>query len=109
MTNSRTTQARIKGYFGRGSRIVYPPVDVARFRPGQSGDYYLVLSELISHKRIDMAVDVFSRLGLPLVVAGSGPDLRRLRRPGRAQRALRRPRERRRGGATCSPGVAPFC
>lgn len=80
VTNSQTTQARIKGFFGRSSRIVHPAVEVERFRPGSPGDYYLVLSELISHKRIDTAVDVFNRLGLPLVVAGDGPDLRRLRR-----------------------------
>jgi glycosyltransferase involved in cell wall biosynthesis len=80
VTNSQTTQARIKGFFGRGSRIVYPPVEIDRFTPGTHGDYYLVLSELISHKRIDTAVDVFNRLGLPLVVAGDGPDQRRLRR-----------------------------
>jgi glycosyltransferase involved in cell wall biosynthesis len=79
VTNSNTTQARIKSYFGRRSRVVYPPVELDRFRPGTPADYYLVLSELISHKRIDMAVDVFNRLGLPLVVAGDGPDVRRLR------------------------------
>jgi glycosyltransferase involved in cell wall biosynthesis len=79
VTNSKTTQARIKHYFGRASGIVYPPVQVDRFRPGEPGDYYLVLSEVISHKRIDTAVEAFSRMGLPLVVAGDGPDLRRLR------------------------------
>ncbi len=34
ITNSRTTQARIRSYFGRDSRIVYPPVETERFRPG---------------------------------------------------------------------------
>jgi glycosyltransferase involved in cell wall biosynthesis len=80
VTNSRTTQARIKAYFGRESRIVHPPVELERFTPGTPGDYYLVLSELIFHKRIDAAVEAFNRLGLPLVVAGDGPALRRLRR-----------------------------
>ena len=80
VTNSRATQARIKGYFGRSSTIVYPPVELDRFSPGTPGDYYFILSELISHKRIDTAVDTFNRLGLPLVVAGDGPDLKRLRR-----------------------------
>src|SRR5215203_1607037 len=32
------------------------------------------------HKRIDMAVQAFNRLRLPLVIAGDGPDMRRLRR-----------------------------
>ena len=80
LTNSRVTQARIKSYFGRDSRIVYPPVATERFEPGPVGDHYLVLSELVSHKRIDTAVHAFNRLRLPLVIAGDGPDRRRLKR-----------------------------
>jgi glycosyltransferase involved in cell wall biosynthesis len=80
VTNSRTTQARIRAYFGRESAVVHPPVDTGRFEPGQVGESYLVLSELMPHKRIDMAVHAFNRLRLPLVVAGDGPDMRRLRR-----------------------------
>jgi glycosyltransferase involved in cell wall biosynthesis len=80
LTNSRVTQARITSYFGRESRIVYPPVATDRFAPGPVGDHYLVLSELISHKRIDTAIRAFNALGLPLVVAGAGPDRRRLSR-----------------------------
>jgi glycosyltransferase involved in cell wall biosynthesis len=44
------------------------------------GDHYLVLSELMHHKRIDTAVHAFNELGLPLVIAGDGPDMRHLRR-----------------------------
>jgi glycosyltransferase involved in cell wall biosynthesis len=80
VTNSETTRARIRSYFGRDSRIVHPPVEIGRFAPALAGDYYLVLSELVSHKRIDTAVEAFGRLRLPLVIAGDGPDLRRLRR-----------------------------
>jgi glycosyltransferase involved in cell wall biosynthesis len=81
LTNSRTTQTRIKSYFGRDAKIVHPPVETSRFEPaGQVGDYYLVLSELMPHKQIDTAVKAFNRLGLPLVVAGDGPESRRLRR-----------------------------
>ena len=80
VTNSRTTQARVKAYFGRDSTIVYPPVATKRFRPQPTGDQYLVLSELVSHKQIDVAIKAFNRLQLPLVVTGDGPDRRRLRR-----------------------------
>jgi glycosyltransferase involved in cell wall biosynthesis len=80
VTNSRTTQARIRAYFGRESTVVHPPVNTSRFQPGTPGDDYLVLSELMPHKRIDMAIEAFNRLGRPLVVAGDGPDMRRLRR-----------------------------
>src|SRR5436190_24057818 len=57
VTNSRTTQARIRAYFGRDSAVVHPPVDTARFQPGPAGDHYLVLSELMQHKRIDLAIE----------------------------------------------------
>ena len=79
ITNSRTTQERIRSYFGRDSHVVHPPVETSRFTPAEPGSHYLVLSELVSHKRIDAAVRAFTRLGLPLVVAGEGPDRRRLR------------------------------
>jgi glycosyltransferase involved in cell wall biosynthesis len=80
ITNSRTTQGRIRSYFSRDSRIVYPPVATERFRPGPVGDYYLVLSELVSHKQIEVAVRAFNQLGKPLVIAGDGPARRRLER-----------------------------
>ncbi len=32
------------------------------------------------HKRLDVAVEAFTTLGLPLTVVGKGPDLRRLKR-----------------------------
>ena len=80
VANSHATQRRIGAYFGRESHVVYPPVDTARFTPGPVADHYLVLSELMPHKRIDIAVGAFSKLGLPLVVVGDGPDARRLRR-----------------------------
>jgi glycosyltransferase involved in cell wall biosynthesis len=80
VANSRITQGRIRSYFGRESSIVHPPVETSRFTPGKHDGYYLVLSELMPHKRIDLAVQAFNRLRLPLVIAGDGPDMRRLRR-----------------------------
>src|SRR5207244_283063 len=65
---------------GAAENAIYRRVDPSRFRPGRVGEYYLVLSELMPHKRIDTAVRAFNRLGLPLVVAGDGPETRRLRR-----------------------------
>ncbi|HEX2234350.1 MAG TPA: glycosyltransferase [Thermoleophilaceae bacterium] len=80
VANSRATQRRIATYFGRESTVVYPPVETERFRPGSVGDFYLVLSELMPHKRIQVAIEAFNRLKLPLIVVGDGPDSRRLRR-----------------------------
>ena len=80
ITNSRATQARVKAYFGRESPVVYPPVETSRFAPGAVGDRYLLLSELMPHKQLDLAVHAFNRLGRPLLIVGDGPDYRRLRR-----------------------------
>ena len=80
IANSETTRRRIRRYFGRESDVVYPPVETSRFKPGPVSDFYVVLSELMPHKRIHLAIEAFNRLRLPLVVIGNGPDARRLRR-----------------------------
>lgn len=80
IANSETTRTRIRRYFNREATVVYPPVEMERFAPGAVGDYYLVLSELMQHKRIALAVEAFNRVGWPLVIAGDGPHARHLQR-----------------------------
>jgi glycosyltransferase involved in cell wall biosynthesis len=80
VANSDTTRGRVARYFGREATVVHPPVEMGRFAPGPVGDAYVVLSELMPHKRIDVAIAAFNRLGRPLTVIGNGPDYRRLRR-----------------------------
>lgn len=80
IANSETTRRRIARYFTREAEVVYPPVEIERFAPGVVGEHYAVLSELMSHKRIELAVRAFNQLGRPLVVIGDGPDARRLQR-----------------------------
>ena len=80
VANSRLTATRIRRYFGRESTVLYPPVETGRFSPKPVGAHYMVLAELMAHKRIDVAVRAFGALGLPLVVVGDGPEARRLRR-----------------------------
>src|SRR4051795_6078066 len=80
VANSETTRRRIARYFTRDAEVVYPPVEIERFAPAPVGEHYAVLSELMPHKRIDLAVRAFNQLGRPLVVIGDGPDARRLER-----------------------------
>jgi glycosyltransferase involved in cell wall biosynthesis len=80
VANSATTQHRLERYFGREATVIHPPVETSRFRPGPVGGDYVMLGELMAHKRIDVAIRAFNALGLPLVVIGNGPDARRLRR-----------------------------
>ncbi len=77
---SRATQGRIRAYFGRESSVVYPPVAVERFAPGPVGEHYAIVSELMPHKQIDIAVAAFNELKLPLIIVGDGPHGRALRR-----------------------------
>jgi glycosyltransferase involved in cell wall biosynthesis len=80
IANSETTRRRVARYFTREADVVYPPVEVERFAPGLVGEHYAVLSELMPHKRIELAIRAFNELGRPLVVIGDGPDARRLQR-----------------------------
>ncbi len=62
VANSAITAARIRRYFGREATILHPPVELARFSPGPVGAHYLVLAELMAHKRIDVAIRAFNAL-----------------------------------------------
>lgn len=84
IANSTHTQRRIAKFWGRKATVIHPPVDIVRFREAAAtvipGEYFLCAGQLMSYKRIDVAVDAFSSLGLPLVVAGAGPELADLKR-----------------------------
>src|SRR5690606_34548954 len=80
LANSRNVQKRIRDCYGRESVVVYPPVDVERFRVSErSGDFYLIVSRLVAYKHIDRAVRAFTGSGKRLVIIGDGPDLPRLK------------------------------
>jgi glycosyltransferase involved in cell wall biosynthesis len=77
---STEIQQRIKTYYQRDSTIIFPPVDTQRFQPADEvEDYFLIVSRLIPYKRIDLAVQAATRLGLPLKIGGKGRDLERLK------------------------------
>ena len=79
VANASITRERVARCFGRSSAIVFPPVAIDRFEPGNPGESLVVLSELMAHKRIDLAVRACTELGRPLTVIGDGPDLERLK------------------------------
>jgi glycosyltransferase involved in cell wall biosynthesis len=81
VANSRSIAERISDCYDRPSVVVHPPCDVDRFAGVEHGtdSHYLCFGRLVAYKRVDLAVSACTRLGLPLVVAGSGPELERLR------------------------------
>ncbi len=78
IANSYFTKRRIKKYYGRDSKVIYPPVEVDKFKIGKRGDYFLIVSRLSPYKRVDIAVEAFNKLELPLVIIGKGREKRRL-------------------------------
>lgn len=79
VANSQLTRDRIARYWGRDAAIVHPPVETARFSPGEPGDALLVVSELVRHKRLDIALEAARRARAPIRIVGTGPELERLR------------------------------
>lgn len=76
---STAVQRRVNKYYRRESVVIYPPVRIEEAATdGSREDYFLIVSRLIPYKRIDLAVQAFNELGLPLVVIGDGRDRSRL-------------------------------
>ncbi len=79
VANSRFTARRIRRYWRRESVVVPPPVNLSRFsHGGPRDDFYLSLCRLVPYKRVDLVIESFNRLALPLLVVGDGPERRRL-------------------------------
>lgn len=81
---SRTVQERIKLYYGADAVVIHSPIDLP---PAVSvrekiyvKDYFLVVSRLSAYKKIDLVIETFNKLQMPLVIAGDGPERVRLER-----------------------------
>ncbi|MCP3420916.1 glycosyltransferase [Nocardioides pinisoli] len=98
--NSEFIRERIQRSWDRDATVIYPPVDVERigavtrwrdalsaeedrlFSVLPSDGYILGASRLVSYKRLDKAIEVGEALGMPVVIAGSGPEEAALRERG---------------------------
>ncbi|MEK7521788.1 MAG: glycosyltransferase [Patescibacteria group bacterium] len=83
---SQTVAKRVEKYYGRKSPVIYPPVNTKIFttplrRSVVSKDEkpYLIVSRLVSYKKVDLVVKVFNRLKKPLIVVGTGSEEKKLR------------------------------
>ncbi len=81
---SKTVQNRIKKYYKRDSSIIYPSINTDKFEIRSSKfekkeDFFLIVSRLVSYKRIDLAIEVFNKLKKKLVIVGKGRDEGRLK------------------------------
>jgi glycosyltransferase involved in cell wall biosynthesis len=78
IANSEICRRRIDELWHRDASVVHPPVETHRFHIGEPEDFFLVVAELVPHKRVDTALEAARRAGRPIKVVGSGPDRQRL-------------------------------
>lgn len=83
LANSRNVAERIARLYGRESLVVHPPVDTEFYTPARepfprSG--LVVVSALAPYKRVDDAIALANAKGVPLTIAGFGPEEERLRK-----------------------------
>lgn len=80
IANSLNVQRRVWKTYRRRAEVIYPPVAVESFYNAEPEDYFLVVSELVSYKRVGDAVRYFSKTGKRLKIAGDGPEYRALKK-----------------------------
>lgn len=81
VANSAATKEKIKKYYRAHAQIVYPPVKLASFNEfleAKDNNYFLVISQLSPYKKINIIIEAFNKLKLPLVIIGQGPEFERL-------------------------------
>lgn len=76
---SKTVQARIKTFYNQDSDVIYPPVDVDFFsRPATmnhellTNNFFLYVGRLVAYKQVQLLVEIFNDLKLPLAIIGTG-------------------------------------
>lgn len=79
---SKEVQKRISMYYGKKSKIVYPPLAIyegKNMTKKQVKPYFLVVSRLVTYKRVDLAIKACNELNLPLKIIGTGMEFRKLK------------------------------
>lgn len=77
IANSQYVANRIAKYYQREADVIYPPVDIEKFKPTKPEnikDYYLFASRLVNYKKCDVVIDAFNKTGMPLKIIGRGPE-----------------------------------
>jgi glycosyltransferase involved in cell wall biosynthesis len=79
IANSQLTRERVRRFYGRDATVIHPPVETHRFAAAEPSERLLVVSELVRHKRVAVALEAARRARVPIRVVGVGPDQQGLR------------------------------
>lgn len=92
---SQFVRERIQQHWDRSCDVIYPPVDVTYFEQNHTGDlnsdeqqiihslpetFVLGASRFIPYKRLDQVISFGESAGVPVVLAGGGPEEMALRK-----------------------------
>jgi glycosyltransferase involved in cell wall biosynthesis len=79
IANSEITQRRLEEFYGRESRVIHPPVEVDQFLAAgaEPEDWFLIVCQLVKHKRIETALEAARTAGKRVKVIGDGPERER--------------------------------
>lgn len=73
ITNSNFVKKRIKKYYKRDSKVIYPMVNVKDFYiSSNKKEYYLAVGRFTPYKKFDLIVDAFNELPYKLKIVGTG-------------------------------------
>lgn len=74
--NSENVASRIQKKYYRNAKVIYPGIDTKKFTPNNQlpEKYFLIVSRLVAHKKIDLVINVFKNLPYQLKIIGTGRD-----------------------------------
>jgi glycosyltransferase involved in cell wall biosynthesis len=87
LCNSSEVQGRIKKFYNRDAKIIYPFINVQDYleqkdidSPNNDGEgYYLLITRMSLYKHVDKAIWACAQLGRKLKVAGTGKEFNRFK------------------------------
>lgn len=82
VANSHFIRRRVEKYYRREAAVIFPPVDTDFFVPAENPgkDYFLIVSALVPYKNNHLLVEAFNELRDPLIIVGTGPEEKRLKK-----------------------------
>lgn len=82
LASSKNVRRRIQKHYQLPATLLYPGINLNKFKPNyqKSKKYFLLVSRLVPHKKIDLAIQACQQLNLPLKIIGTGRQASQLKK-----------------------------